>query len=278
MIRSAMIPRPGTLAALALAVLTACEARDPVILELHGEMVRRSDFERHLLALEGRDLGPLDPSARRGILDALLEERALVIEARHRGLLKAGAGEDEEPRAVARLLAEAVSPPPTTEAEVEAYYRAHLAELAQPETVSLRQILVGSASEAREVRRRLARARDPRVFDTIARSQSRGPEAAAGGYMGSFARGQLPAELEAAAFALAAGGTSEPVATPFGYHVLRVESRQPAREPTLEEASQRIRDRLDRDKRRTAERAFVAEVLARSKVNHEAALRPSRPS
>ena len=114
-----------------------------------------------------------------------------------------------------------------------------------PETVTLRQILVGTLNEARDVKRRLAR--DPKAFDAIARSQSKGEEAAAGGYMGPFERGQLPAELEAAAFALPEGATSEPVETALGYHVLRVESRQQARAPTLEEARERIRDRLARE-------------------------------
>ena len=91
--------------------------------------------------------------------------------------------------------------------------------------------------------------------------------------MGTFERGQLPPELEAAAFALPEGATSEPVATPLGYHVLKVESRPPAREIPFEEARERIRDRLAREKRAAAERAFVADVMARAKVNHEAALR-----
>jgi parvulin-like peptidyl-prolyl isomerase len=108
--------------------------------------------------------------------------------------------------------------------------------------------------------------------------KAEGPEAGAGGYMGRFERGQLPAELEAVAFALSVGATSDPVETALGYHVMRVESRQPARERSLDEARERIRERLAREKRAAAERAFVAEVLARSKVNHEAALRPSRPS
>ena len=96
--------------------------------------------------------------------------------------------------------------------------------------------------------------------------------------MGSFERGQLPPELEAVAFALPEGATSEPVETGLGYHVLRVESRQPARAPTLDEARERIRARLAGAKRAEAERAFVAEVLARAKVNHEAALRSRPPS
>jgi len=50
----------------------------------------------------------------------------------------------------------------------------------------------------------------PKAFEAIARRQSKGPEAAAGGYMGTFERGQLPADLEAVAFALPDGGTSDP--------------------------------------------------------------------
>jgi parvulin-like peptidyl-prolyl isomerase len=273
-----MPPRPAVLAA-ALAAglgLVACEVGDPVILKLDGESVRRSDFERHLAAVEARAQGPVDPTARRGLLEAFLEERALVIEARRRGLLAAGASAPEEPRAVARLLAEAARVPEASEDEITVYYRAHQGDLAVPETVTLRQILVGTLNEARDVKRRLGR--DPKAFDGIARSQSKGVEAAAGGYMGRFERGQLPPELEAAAFAQPEGDASEPVQTALGYHVLRVESRQQAREPSLEEARERIRDRLAREKRAEAERAFVAEVLARAKVNHEAALRPSRPS
>jgi peptidyl-prolyl cis-trans isomerase C len=278
MLPAIMPVRLGVLAA-ALAAwlgLASCEGKDPVILHLEGESVRRSDFERHLAAVEARAQEPVDPSAREGLLEAFLEERALVIEARRRGLLHAAAPAPEEPLAVARLLAEAVRVPEATEDEIAAYYNAHLADLAEPETVTLRQVLVGTLNEARDVKRRLWR--DPKAFDAIARSQSKGIESAAGGYMGRFERGQLPPELEAAAFAQPEGGASEPVETALGYHVLRVESRQQAREPSLEEARERIRDRLARVKREKAERAFVAEVLARAKVNHEAALRPSRPS
>ena len=254
--------------------LAACDRGDPVVLELDGVHVRRSDFERYLASVEGRGLGPVPPEARRGLLDAFLEERALVIEARRRGTLAAATADGDEARAVARLLGDAVHPPEVTDAEVAAFYRDHVAELAVPEMVTLRQVLVATPSEAREVKRRVGR--DPKVFDTVARSLSIGVEAAAGGYMGSFARGQLPPELEAVAFTLPEGGTSDPVETALGYHVLRVESRQPARQPALEEVRERIRDELARTRRADAERAFVAEVLARAKVDHEAALRPVR--
>jgi peptidyl-prolyl cis-trans isomerase C len=256
--------------------LLACADTDPVLLELDGQRVRRSDFARELARAEAHGPGPLSSQARRGLLDAFLEQRALVIEARRRGDLADGAGPEQEVEAVRRLLDQAVSSPAVSEQEIAAWQAAHSGELVAPEKVSLRQVLVPTLNEARDVKRRLGK--DPRTFDTLARAVSKGPEAAVGGYMGRFERGQLPPELEQAAFSLADGATSEPIQSPLGYHVLRVESRQEARPIPLEEARERIRDRLVREKRAAAERGFVAQLMARAKVNHEAALRPDRHS
>ena len=262
----------GPLACLAVAALAlGCEGRDPVILRLDETEVRRSEFLAYLKVIETRGEAPLDPDARKGLLDAYLEQRALVIEARTRGLLGTGSSADEEARAVARLLAREVKPAEVSEQEVREYYGQHEKELVRPARVGLRQVLVQTMNEARDVKRRLAK--DPKSFDAIARSLSKGPEAEAGGFMGVFEPGQLPAELEGPAFSLGEGGTSDPVESPLGYHVLRVDSRQEARAPSFEEARDVIHDELSRKRRGEAERAFVAGVMARAKVNHAAALR-----
>ena len=254
-------------------LMGSCEEPDPIILALDGEQIRRSDFERHLATVEARGLGPLAPEARRGLLDSFLEEQVLLIEARRRGLLGPNAPAGDAPLAVARLLAEATPPPVVPEAEIAAYYEAHADEFQVAETVTLRQILVDTLNEARDLKRRLYR--DARSFETLAGTRSKGPEAAVGGYMGSFERGELPEELEEVAFSLAPGGTSQPVQTSLGYHVLRVDSREPARELSLEEARGWIRDRLSRERADADARAFVAGLLSRARVNHEAAFRTS---
>ena len=153
--------------------------------------------------------------------------------------------------------------------EVATYYQAHPGEFESPETVTLRQILVPTLNEARDVRRRLLK--DPHSFPALAQTLSRAPEASAGGLMGRFARGQLPAPLERAAFALAPGQISEPVPTPFGFHVLRLDEKQPSRPPTLEQSRDEIRSRLRREKVDGKIQQFVAGLMARAKVNHEAA-------
>jgi peptidyl-prolyl cis-trans isomerase C len=251
--------------------LASCRETDPVILSLEGQEVRRSDFQQYLNALEEPGLGPLTPEARQGLLDTFLEEQVLLLEARRRGLVGPEAGAEEEQQAVLRLVAEAVPPPTIPEARVRAYYDAHAEEFHVPETVTVRQILVGTLNEARDVKRRLWRA--PREFETLAGSRSIGPEASAGGLMGTFERGQLPEKLEEAAFSLKPGQTSSPIQTSLGYHVLRLDSRQPARELSFEEASGWIRERLSREKADAGVRALVAGLLSRARVNHEAALR-----
>ena len=263
--------------ALILLLCVACrerEAADPVILALDDFVVRRSEFDAHLDALRARGLeGAQEPGVLRGVLDAFLEERVLVLEARRRGLVAASAPPEEQQSGARALLTEAGARITVSDAEIAAYYDAHRRELARPEEVTLRQILVPTLNEARDARRRLAR--DPRSFETLAQTRSRGPEASAGGLMGTFAHGELPVELEEAAFALNAGATSDPVESPLGYHVLRIDARAPARERSLDECREEIRRTLLRDKADAAGKELVRALLGRAKVNHEAAT--SRP-
>jgi len=251
------------------------ESADPAILSLGDQAVRRSEFERHVMNLEQQG-GPLDPTVRAALLDRFLEERVVVLEARARGLVSAQGTPDQEEAAARKLLAdEGVSGVEVKDEEVAAYFEAHRSELQSPETVALRQILVPTMNEARDVRRRLLK--DPRSFPALAQTLSRAPEASAGGLMGSFTRGQLPPELDKAAFALSAGQISEPVQTAFGFHVLRLDAKQPSREPALEESRDEIRSRLRREKVDGKIQQFVAGLMARAKVNHEAAQSAAHP-
>lgn len=243
---------------------------DPVILALDEQEVRRSDFERYVADLEARQGGPLDPGVRDALLDTFLERRVLVLEARARGLLAENAGPEDEQAAVESLLARAAGGRiQVGDDEIERYYAEHVDEFAQPETITLRQIVVPTLNEARDVKRRLQR--DPRSFETLAQTTSRGPEAANGGLMGVFARGELPPELEQAAAELDPGETSAIVETALGKHVLRLELREAARQMELAECRPRIRALLSAQKAEREHRALVSGLMARAKVNHEAA-------
>jgi peptidyl-prolyl cis-trans isomerase D len=64
-------------------------------------------------------------------------------------------------------------------------------------------------------------------FDTVAlRESADSLSAAQGGLLGTVARGAFVPEFESAAFALRPGELSQPVLSPFGYHIIRVDERK----------------------------------------------------
>lgn len=240
----------------------------PVLLSLGEEQVLAGEFEAYVAALESSD-GPMGADVRQNLLESFLEERVLVLEARSRGLLETDAGPEAEQAAVQGLLAETVLPAiQVTEDEIVAYYEENAAALESPETVTLRQVLVPTLNEARDVYRRLRK--DRSSFGLLARTRSRSPEAEAGGLMGTFERGQLPPELERAAFRLSPRNVSSIIESPLGFHVLMVEERSEAHSRTLEECREQIQSQLVRQAYDAAVRRYIAGLLARAEVNHEA--------
>ena len=96
------------------------------------------------------------------------------------------------------------------------------------ETLARHVFIAGDSSDSAE---RLARARARIVagepFEAIARELSEDPNSAPeGGELPWFAEGELPAEMENVARALAEGELSEPFRTQFGWHVLEVLERR----------------------------------------------------
>ncbi|MGQ0713258.1 MAG: peptidylprolyl isomerase [Gemmatimonadaceae bacterium] len=64
-------------------------------------------------------------------------------------------------------------------------------------------------------------------FDTVARRASSDTlSAAQGGLLGTVGRGSFVPEFEQAAFALRPGEISQPVLSPFGYHIIKVDERK----------------------------------------------------
>ncbi len=119
-----------------------------------------------------------------------------------------------------------------TEDEVRQYYDANLSQYQTPGQVRASHILLRvDGDNEEEVAARAAElaaeARDGADFAALAREHSQDEtNAGTGGDLGLFGRGRMVPEFENAAFALGAGEVSDPVRSPFGFHVIHVTEKQ----------------------------------------------------
>jgi len=131
-----------------------------------------------------------------------------------------------------------LKPVTPTEQQMRDFYDEHKASLGKrPATISFRQIVVApqadsaSKAAARALADSIAAAlREGADFATAARRFSQDPGSKEqGGDLGWLRRGPpLAPEFEKAAFALPVGVISNPVESPFGYHIIQVKRAQPA--------------------------------------------------
>ncbi|WP_456413827.1 peptidylprolyl isomerase [Oceanithermus profundus] len=114
---------------------------------------------------------------------------------------------------------------------------------AEPEQICTAHILVPSREEAEDV---IARLKGGADFAELAREVSQDPGSAPrGGDLGCVALGRFVPEFERAALALQPGQVSEPVQTQFGWHVIRMNDRRPARVLPYEEVRGQIRAKIE---------------------------------
>lgn len=211
----------------------------------------------------------VDPNAVEQAARSLLRERLLADEAR-----RTHVDDDVEVRAeVDRVLAEAVlrravatqTPAPISDAEVTAYYNAHLEDMfTEPEKIRALVILVRTEAVARRLIGQLRRASERR-FRATARRASEGRSARDGGDVGWLSAGgaQDPA-LIAEVFRLHDPGrmSEEPIAGGEGvFYVVRVAEVAAPTPMPLDSLRRTIRSRIEAERRTALEDALLQRLM-----------------
>ena len=125
--------------------------------------------------------------------------------------------------------------------EVTAFYEENKARFQQPETATARHILIAvEGEEAKEAKKAEAEAVRARLeagedFATVAKEKTDDPGSRETGGLYTFPRGQMVPPFEEAAFTQEIGVVGPLVETQFGYHIIKVESREEGREVPLAE-------------------------------------------
>jgi parvulin-like peptidyl-prolyl isomerase len=135
-----------------------------------------------------------------------------------------------------------------TDDEVKAFYTKNSAEFELPETVRASHILLMTvdpttrqplatnavAAKKKQIEDILKQARAGTNFATLAEQYSEDPGSKInGGELPPFPRGQMVPEFEAVAFSLTNNQISDVVTTMFGYHIIKLAEKTPAKKYAL---------------------------------------------
>lgn len=226
------------------------KAEDVVVATVNGQKIMRSEVEMMAASLPPQyrqmPLQLIFPA----LLDQVINTKLVAGEGRKQGLQN----DPEVKRRMAmiedRLVQDAYEQKELTRqitpAALKARYDKQVAGMGPEEEVNARHILVKTEDEAKAVIADLKKNGD---FAKIAKEKSTDTGSGAnGGDLGWFKKGDMVPEFAEAAFKLKKGEVSPaPIKTQFGFHVIKLEDRRPAKPPTFEEMEEDLRAQMERE-------------------------------
>ncbi|GAA5106057.1 peptidylprolyl isomerase [Bartonella jaculi] len=133
-----------------------------------------------------------------------------------------------------------------SDTDLETFYNKKVAALPKEEEIKARHILVKTRKEAEAVIKRLNKGES---FEEVAKKNSTDGSAAVGGDLGYFSRGQMVKPFEDAAFGLKVGEyTKNPIESPFGWHVIKVEDHRLKQPPAFDDVKEMLRTQLIKER------------------------------
>jgi peptidyl-prolyl cis-trans isomerase D len=155
--------------------------------------------------------------------------------------------------------------------DIQDCYNADLERFTEPQQVRARHILLKADKQAEPEKAQAVRKQAEELlekikkgadFAALAKKHSQDEASAAeGGDLGFFGKGVMVPPFEKVAFSLQPGELSEIVETQFGYHIIKVEEKNPRRVRSLLEVREEIvrelqQEAAEREVRKASRRAF----------------------
>jgi peptidyl-prolyl cis-trans isomerase SurA len=142
--------------------------------------------------------------------------------------------------------------------EVQAFFKAHESEFAQPDSVTLNEIMIptpaksategadapevaAAQAQAEEIEKKLSAGAK---FEDLAQPSPADPNAPKSVVLGEFRRGMLGKEFEDKAFALNAGQHTQPIRTKQGFIILQATQRNPGGEASFKQVEPQVEEAL----------------------------------
>ena len=227
-----------------------------VLATVGGMPITDTEVEEFLMSLGPRGQAYNNPEGRGIILEQLIGNKLLLLDAKRNLLEAEPAFKEQLAKLKDNLLAnyaaeKAISGVSVSDKEASDYYEANKEKFSQGETVNASHILVDSEEKALEL---LAKIKAGECsFEDCAKENSSCPSGQQGGSLGDFGRGQMVPEFDTAVFEMAEGEITEtPVKTQFGYHLIKLNKKNEAAIPEFAEVAAEIKQGLLGEKRQKA--------------------------
>lgn len=151
-----------------------------------------------------------------------------------------------------------------TDAQIKAYFDKNHAQFDKPAMARARHILVPDPKTAQKVEADLKSGKD---FAAEAKQYSTDPGSRdKGGELGWFRKGQMVPAFENYAFSGPLNQTSQPIKSPFGYHIIQVEERKPAEKATLASTHDQIAQQLRQQQEAPLIPQFLQQLQSQAKI------------
>ena len=218
--------------------------------------IMESEVNEMVATLRSRGQNYDHPQGRAAILEQLIANKLLLTEAQknlyeHNAAFKAQLEKVKEDMlinfAASKVLDEVKA---ATDEEVKKYYDDNLDKFTKGESVNASHILVDSEEKANEL---LAKINAGEIsFEDAARENSSCPSKENGGNLGEFTRGQMVPEFDEAAFSMEVGAISAPIKTQFGFHLIKLVSKNEASTYDFEEIKGQLTEMVNQEKKQAA--------------------------
>ncbi len=254
-----------------------CSLHQATLPKAHGVSVNGVTIPRDLIAREVQHHPSRTPieswkaAARALAVRELLLQEARRLEVSHEPMADGdGRRETDDEAAIRALVAQEVQTPTADAATCRRYYEQNRQRFRSSDIYEAAHILFAankadapSYAQARAAAEAaLAILREhPEQFAALAQAHSVCSSASQGGNLGQITAGQTTPEFEQALFALEPGEISpEPVATRYGFHIVRLDRKHEGRELPFELVADRIAEYLQERVQRRALAQYVARL------------------
>ncbi len=229
---------------------------EQILATVQGNPVTKGEVDEMVNALTRQRGQNFDtPQGREMVLNQLINKKLLLLDAaknlyEHNAEFKAELKRVKEDMLANYAVEKALEKVSVSDDDVKKFFEENKDTFVEGEKVNASHILVDSEEKANEILEKINAGEIS--FEEAATKNSSCPSSQNGGNLGDFTKGQMVPEFDEACFTMEKGEIRGPIKTQFGYHIILLNDKIPAKPMEFEAVKAEIKQRLLSEKQHQA--------------------------